>query len=53
MRDSDTYLAILDEGRVEQTRKSILELGGERFGPRTSPPQQSSVLWLISNAWSG
>jgi hypothetical protein len=33
MRDSDTYLAILDEGREDQIKKDILRLGQKRFGP--------------------
>lgn len=33
MKDSDTYLAILDEGREEQVKKDILLIGEERFGP--------------------
>ncbi len=33
MRDSDTYLAILDEGREEQIKKDILRLAQKRFGP--------------------
>jgi len=33
MRESDTYLAILDEGREEATRENILVVGEERFGP--------------------
>jgi len=33
MRDSDTYLAILDEGREEQIKADILLLAVERFGP--------------------
>jgi hypothetical protein len=32
MRDSDTYMAIVEEGREEQVKKDILFLGGERFG---------------------
>ena len=32
MRESDTFLAILDEGRVEEVRKLILELGTQKFG---------------------
>ncbi len=31
MRDSDTYLAIIDEGREEQVKEDILLLGEERF----------------------
>jgi hypothetical protein len=33
MRDSDTYLAIIDEGREEEAKKAILLIGQERFGP--------------------
>jgi hypothetical protein len=33
MRDSDTYLAILDEGREDQTRRLILRLGRKHLGP--------------------
>jgi hypothetical protein len=32
MRDSDTYRAILDEGKAKQAKKDILFLGTERFG---------------------
>jgi hypothetical protein len=42
MRESDTYLAILDEGRVEEARKIILRLGRKRFGP----PDESSLAFL-------
>jgi hypothetical protein len=33
MQESDTYLAIIDEGQVKATRKNILVFGEERFGP--------------------
>jgi hypothetical protein len=33
MRDSDTYMAILEEGREEQAKEDIRFLGQERFGP--------------------
>jgi hypothetical protein len=33
MRDSDTYQAILDEGRVEEEKDVLLSLGQKRFGP--------------------
>jgi hypothetical protein len=33
MRESDTYLAILDEGQVKRGRKDILLVGAERLGP--------------------
>jgi hypothetical protein len=32
MRDSDTYLAIMDEGREAQVKNDILLLGAQRFG---------------------
>jgi hypothetical protein len=32
MRESDTYLAILDEGRVDELKKVLLRLGQIRFG---------------------
>jgi hypothetical protein len=37
MRDSDTYLAILDEGREEQVKEDILRLAQKRFGPADEP----------------
>ncbi len=33
MRESDTYMAIIDEGREEEAKKLILLMGRERFGP--------------------
>jgi hypothetical protein len=33
MHDSATYMAILEEGRVEELHETILELGTSRFGP--------------------
>ena len=32
MHDSDTYLAILDEGALKQMRKVVLRLGQRRLG---------------------
>ena len=32
MQESDTYLAILDEGKERATRDNILVVGEERFG---------------------
>jgi len=32
MRDSDTYMAIIDEGKEEQAKEDILFMAGERFG---------------------
>ena len=31
MRDSDTYLAILDKGRADQAHRMLLRLGRVRF----------------------
>lgn len=33
MQESDTYLMILDEGRVNGAREDILLFGEEKFGP--------------------
>jgi hypothetical protein len=33
MRDSDTYMAIIDEGRLEEAKKFILRAGQKSFGP--------------------
>jgi len=33
MQESDTYLAILDEGAEKEARKLVLRLGQQRFGP--------------------
>jgi hypothetical protein len=33
MQESDTYLAIIDEGREAQMKKILLQFGAERFGP--------------------
>ena len=35
MQESDTYLAIIDEGQEKSTRDDILIVGEERFGPPT------------------
>ena len=32
MHESDTYLAILDEGRLDEVRKLVLRLGRKKFG---------------------
>jgi hypothetical protein len=32
-KDSDTYQAIFDEGRVIQAKRSLLSIGTQRFGP--------------------
>jgi hypothetical protein len=37
MKDSDTYLAILDEGREEQIKVDILRLARKRFGQIEEP----------------
>jgi hypothetical protein len=33
MHESDTYLAILDEGKEQQAKKAVMAVGEERFGP--------------------
>jgi hypothetical protein len=33
MQESDTYLAILDEGQEKARREDIIEFGEERLGP--------------------
>ncbi len=35
MHDSDTYMAIIDEGREAQAKSVLLRLGQKRFGPAT------------------
>ena len=36
MRESSTYQGILEEGRIEQTRKLVLQLGQRQFGPASA-----------------
>ncbi|HYT87432.1 MAG TPA: DUF4351 domain-containing protein [Gemmataceae bacterium] len=33
MHESDTYLAILDEGAIKEARKLVLRIGQKKFGP--------------------
>jgi len=35
MRESVTYRIILEEGHVEEARRTVLDLGGDKFGPPT------------------
>jgi hypothetical protein len=35
MQESDTYLAIIDEGQEKRAREDILIVGEERLGPPT------------------
>ena len=35
MQESDTYLAIIDEGQEKHAKKAILLVGGNRLGPPT------------------
>ena len=44
MRESVTYMAILDEGRVEEARKIILRQGRKLFGP----PDESTTAALTA-----
>ena len=41
MHESDTYLAILEEGMVKGHRQAVLLIGEERFGP---PAESVKVL---------
>jgi hypothetical protein len=47
MYESDTYLAILDEGQVRATREDVLVVGEERLGP--ADEAQRSSLTNISD----
>lgn len=47
MRESDTYLAILEEGAVEQTQKILLRQGRKRFGEPGATTQ--AALQAISD----
>ena len=44
MRESVTYMAILDEGRVEEARKIVLRQGSKLFGP----PDESTTAALTA-----
>jgi hypothetical protein len=33
MEESDTYMAIIDEGREKEAKSIILRMGQKRFGP--------------------
>ena len=46
MHESDTYLAILDEGEEKGIRESILAVGEERLGP----PGESATAQLSTVA---
>jgi hypothetical protein len=48
MHESDTYLAILDEGQQKATREAILVVGEVRLGPanETQRSQLSNVTDL-------
>ncbi len=51
MRDSDTYMMILEEGEEIRAKKDILSLGRKRFGmPDLLPLGDSSLsrIWLSS-----
>jgi hypothetical protein len=47
MHESDTYLAILDEGREKQVKQDILRLGNRRFG--SGSPADESALHAITD----
>ena len=46
MHESDTYLAIIDEGQMKFAREVILLVGGDRLGPPEEwvKPKLNSVL---------
>ena len=33
MRDSDTWMAIFDEGRLDAVKRALIGVGTKRFGP--------------------
>jgi hypothetical protein len=43
MEESDTYMAIIDEGREKQAKRTLLRQGSRRFG-HVSPTQESALL---------
>lgn len=47
MRESDTYLGILEEGAVAELRESVLKLGRAKFGAATS--EQANKLKAIED----
>ena len=47
MQESDTYLAIIDEGREKQLKEDILRLGKRRFSP--ADEASKSTLQAISD----
>jgi hypothetical protein len=51
MRDSDTYLAIFEEGQVIQAKRTIFIIGEERFGPADESARPGSMPWKTSTAW--
>lgn len=40
MDESDTYLAIIDEGREKQAKADLLLVGTRRFGPPDNATQE-------------
>jgi len=51
MKESDTYQAILEEGKIEgkmeASREHVLRLGRRKFGP--PPPAVQSALEVVSD----
>jgi hypothetical protein len=43
MKESTTYQAIKEEGRVEEVRRLLLRVGEDRFGTGPTPEQQALV----------
>ena len=43
MRESDTYMAIIDEGHEEHAKAVILRLGQKKFGPADDPTKAKLI----------
>jgi hypothetical protein len=41
MRDSDTYQAILEEGRLDEVKRMIFRQGERRFGPPSDQAKEA------------
>ena len=39
MKESSTYLATVEEGRIDEARKMLLRLGGKHIGPADAATQ--------------
>jgi hypothetical protein len=48
MKESTTYQAIKEEGRLEEVRRLLLRVGEDRFG-RAPAPEQKVVIGAITD----